>query len=137
MQTTYQIMIITLTFMLIVNGLYKCFDDWIRLRELCEDEEIENLQELIKKTREWITRHLLCAIFGVILVSSIKLTPSLEEFDLLAGLFAIHIIFSLLFAFVESLFAQRISSAVYLRTAPANLPSSRSGKNFPPEGENA
>ena len=123
--------------MLVVNGLYKSIDDWIRLRELCEDEEIGQLQELIKKTRGWITKHLLCAFMGAILVTAIKLTPSLEEFDLLAALFATHIIFSLIFAFVESLFAQRISSAVDIRTAPANISSSQSGKNFPPEGENA
>ena len=137
MQTTFQIMIIALTFMLVINGLYKSIDDRIRLRELCEEEEIGNLQELIISTRGWISRHLLCAFFGVILVTAIKLTPALEEFDLLAALFAAHIVFSLLFAFAESLFAQRISNAVDVRTAPARIPSAPSGRNFPPEGENA
>ena len=137
MQTTFQIMIIALTFMLVINGLYKSIDDWIRMRELCEEEEIGNLRELIKSTRGWISRHLLCAFFGVILVTAIKLTPALEEFDLLAALFAAHIVFSLLFAFTESLFAQRISNAVDVRTAPARIPSGPSGRNFPPEGENA
>ena len=137
MQTAYQIMMVALTAMVFVNGLYKSIDDWGRLRETCEEEEIGTLQELIKNKRAWINRHLLCAVFGVVLVVAIKLSPSLAEFDLLAGLFAAHIIFSMAFAFFESLLAQRISNAVQLRTAPASLPRPQSGNNFPTEGENA
>lgn len=137
MQTAYQIMIIALTSMMVINALYKNIDDWFRLRELCEEEEIDHLQEVIKNKRVWIIRHLLCAIMGVILVTAIKLTPSLEGFNLLAGLFAVHIIFSFIFAFVESLFAQRISRAISLRTVPASITHPQTGSSFPSEGEKA
>lgn len=137
MQTAFQIIMVVLTTMMFVNGFYKSIDDWFRLRETCEEEEISSLQRLIKNKREWINRHLLCAIMGVVLVTAIKLTPSLEEFDLLAALFAAHIIFSLIFAFFESLLAQRIASAVNIRKASINLPCSQSKANLPTEGENA
>ena len=137
MQLAYQIAMVALTSMLFINGLYKSIDDWVRLRETCEEEEIGGLQKLIINKREWINRHLLCAIAGVILVAAIKLTPSLEEFDLLSVLFAAHIIFSLIFAFVESLLAQRISNALNVRLAPASIPRPQSGNDLPTEGENA
>ena len=137
MQTAYQIMMVALTAMVFVNGLYKSIDDWGKLRETCEEEEIGSLQELIRNKRAWINRHLLCAVYGVILVVAIKLSPSLEEFDLLAGLFAAHIIFSMIFAFIESLLAQRITNAVQVRTVTANIPHPQSGNNLSTEGENA
>jgi hypothetical protein len=133
----YYLMMVALTSMLVTNALYKGIDDWFRLRELCEAEDVYQLQKLIKSKREWIYRHLLCAVAGVMLVTVIKLTPSLEDYNLLAGLFAVHIIFSLIFALLESLYAQRISSAVNVRIMPSNMACPQDRKSLPPEGENA
>jgi hypothetical protein len=67
---------------------------------------------MMDEKKEWIERHLICSVMGLLFITVVRCSPSLEAFDMLAGFTAVYVVLSLSFAFIESLFVQRISRVV-------------------------
>lgn len=116
-----QLMIVLLTGTITLNAVVKIADDFASLREYLAEDSPDGLIDLLQEKRQWIERHLFCAITGLGLVAFLKHSPSLDKFDMLAGLAAVHVSLSLILALVESLFAQRISMAISSRMEPVKI----------------
>jgi hypothetical protein len=114
-QMTLAIMITMFTFMLLFNGATKFSCDWTMFCECCEGGDLDGLISMRDGKWRWIMRHFICAVMGVGFVMYVKSAHSLEHFDLLVKLSAVHVVLSLLCAFIESLFITKITSEVASR----------------------
>ena len=103
--------------MLAINATLICimlpriYGDWLRFGSYRENGEDEMLQELLFAENQWVKRHFVCAVAAVILVAAMRRQPALRGSDQLADVTATYALISLLFAFTESLFAQKIANA--------------------------
>lgn len=112
---TLRIMLTIVTVLMVIFSVSGLLRDRERLREYCEAGMRNNLIIMMDEKKGWIERHIICSVMGMLCIAVIRYIPTLEEFDMLAGFTAVYVALSLLFAFIESLFVQRISHAISAR----------------------
>ncbi|MDD2853000.1 MAG: hypothetical protein PHY09_14030 [Desulfuromonadaceae bacterium] len=104
-----------ITILVVISSATKFGHDWAALREHCEERDAEKLSTMMDDKWQWIMRHLVSAVFGFAFVAYAVSAPAHASQDLLAKLVAIHVTFSLLSVFIESLFVMKISSVGVLK----------------------
>ena len=112
---TLRIMLTIATVIMVLCSVSGLLRDRERLREYCEAGLRNNLIIMMDEKKEWVERHLICSVLGMLFITVVRCSPSLEQFDMLAGFTAVYVALSLFFAFIESLFVQRISQAISVR----------------------
>lgn len=94
-----------------------CFD-WLRFGEYAREDDLDNLCVLQRQENGWVIRHLVCALFAVALVVTMKTCPNLGQPERLAAVTALYAVISFCFALVESILSQRIYRCVMTRMEP-------------------
>jgi hypothetical protein len=117
------ILISFFTFLVVLSSASKFSCDWDNIRDYFANGDVDHLSSLREDKWLWIRRHFICAVFGVAFICFAEFSQSLEHYDLLAKLVAVHVAFSLIFVFVESLFILRISGEITSRMKPVKAKS--------------
>ena len=107
------LVLLTIIAVLIVIMLPRIYGDWLSFNHYCQQEEYEKLKNLLQAENQWVIRHIICAVAAIGMVVTIKMNPTLQEYEQLSNVIVIYAMFSLVFAFAESLFAHRISNVTF------------------------
>jgi hypothetical protein len=106
--TTISAMMLAIIVLLNVTMLPRIYWNWLRAGDLYSELEAEELQGLLSGRNDWVLRHLCCGVGAFILVWLAKTTPGMEVPVPEAESLSIYVVSSLLFAFLESMLAQKI-----------------------------
>lgn len=102
-------LMLTLTVAMTTIMVLRICGTWLQVNESAEDGDLERLQALQGQENGWVIRHLVCAILAFSLVAAAKYFPSLGAPENLVDVTAVYSLVSFIFAFAESVLAQRIA----------------------------
>lgn len=102
-------MMVTLSVILVLIMIPRVYGNWLQLREYIEEGDMDKLAGLQSLHNEWVIRHLSMALIALGFVAAIKYIPELANYSQTAEATAVYSLISFVFAFVESLLAQKIS----------------------------
>lgn len=102
-------MMVTLSVVLVLIMIPRIYGNWLQFREYTEEGDMDKLAGLQSLHNEWVIRHLSMALLALGFVAAIKYIPELASYSQTAAATAVYSVISFVFAFVESLLAQKIS----------------------------
>lgn len=106
--TTISALMMAIIVLLNVTMLPRIYWNWLKADDLYSEQKAGELQELLRGRNEWVLRHLGCGTGAFILVWVAKTVPGMAVAVPEAEALSIYVISSLLFAFLESMLAQKI-----------------------------
>ena len=105
--TIFMLAIIASLILIMVPRIY---GDWVRFTLYREEGAMQELARMQTMENGWVLRHVTCAVAAIMLVAAMKLYPGFAGHDRLAAVTATYSLLSLMFAFAESLLAQKIAA---------------------------
>jgi hypothetical protein len=108
--TSSLLLLLVINAALIVIMLPRIYWDWLRFNHYCQEQKHEKLYDLLQDENQWVKRHMFGAFAAFIMVVAIKRYPYLRGYEQLSDATVAYAMISLMFAFAESLFVQRISN---------------------------
>lgn len=91
-------------------SLPKMYGEWLLLQNLLDERGSEGLRELLTSKKVWMQRHFCCAFLAMVMVRGVESGYLAEGAPHLSRITAVYAVISLILAFVESLFAQKITT---------------------------
>lgn len=107
---TISVLMLAITTAMTTFMVLRIYSDWLKFREYLREGEQERLLMLQGAENGWVQRHFMCALAAIAMVAVIEKCTHTLRFEQLAGVTATYAIISLAFAFVESLFAQKLAA---------------------------
>ncbi len=99
----------------------RIYGDWLRFRTFAREDDLDSLFILQRQAREWILRHSLCTLAGLVIVVMLQLFPELAPPEHLAEAIAVYAMLSFGFAVVESLLAEKVAQQLISMMLPVKL----------------
>ncbi len=101
---------LTIIAVLVCLNLPRIYGDWLEFKRLAQEGATDELRSLLDSENLWVQRHFWCSVAGVCMVIVFACTSLADIAPHLSQVTAAYTGISLLFAFVESVFAQKIAS---------------------------
>ncbi|GFE57244.1 hypothetical protein [Geobacter sp. AOG1] len=103
-------MMLVITVILLSLSFPRIYGDWLSFQNHLEMGEREPLRELLADKKLWMHRHFCFAVLALVMAKVVEGTPLAEGAPRLSQVTAVYAVISLMLAFVESLFAQKITA---------------------------
>lgn len=111
----FSAMMMTVTMTMTVVMLPRIYMSWMLAEERCIEGEIEPLMELLEDQNDWVWRQFGCGAMAIAMLWMVK--TSRHDLEIPASMETVLVFYagiSMLFAVLESLIAQKISSFIEL-----------------------
>lgn len=119
-------MMLVITVILLTLSFPRIYGDWLSFQNHLEGGEREPLLALLADKKLWMQRHFGFAVLALVMAKVVGGTSLVEMAPRLSQITAVYAAVSLMLAFVESLFAQKITAVL----AEARE-SRRNGSDYP------
>jgi hypothetical protein len=100
---------VLLTVVLVLITVPVIYGSWLQFMESAEERDLDKLIALQAQRNEYIIRHLSMALLAIGFVAAMNYLPGLEAYSQTSSAIAIYSVISFIFAFAESILAQKIS----------------------------
>lgn len=106
---------------LLVIFVPRIYGSWLHFKEYVEEGDLERLIDLQSLHNEWVIRNLCMALLTMSFVAAMKYLPELENYSQTAAATAVYSVITFIFAFVESIMAQKISGYTATTLQPVKV----------------
>ena len=103
------VLMITFIAVLLCLAVPRIYADWLTFQNLAQTDECDELQTMMASENLWAQRHFWCTLMAICMVMVIDNSALEARSPHLSQMTTVYAGISLLLAFVESLFAQKIA----------------------------